>query len=57
MTDHEAQPDWVNKIDVAEHQLCGAIRFFFERRDPIIVHALIETPTMVALCSEHSVVC
>jgi len=41
MTGHEAQPEWVNKIDVAERQLCGAIRFFFERRDPIIVHALV----------------
>ena len=41
MTYYEAQPEWVHKIDVAERQLCGAIRFFFERRDPIIVHALV----------------
>lgn len=41
MTNEEMQPGWVTKIDVAERQLCCAIRFFFERRDPIIVHALV----------------
>lgn len=41
MPDQAAQPEWVTKIDVAERQLCAAIRFFFERRDPIIVHALV----------------
>lgn len=40
MTDHAEQPEWVTKIDVAERQLCEAVRYFFERRDPIIVHAL-----------------
>lgn len=41
MTDHTMQPEWVTKLDVAERQLCGAVRYFFERRDPIIVHALV----------------
>jgi hypothetical protein len=31
----------VNKLDVAERQLCEAIRLFFERRDPVSVHTLV----------------
>jgi hypothetical protein len=35
------RPEWVTKTDVARRQLRSAIRFFFERRDPIITHALV----------------
>jgi hypothetical protein len=34
-------PEWVSKTDVARRQLCTAIRFFFEQRDPIITHTLV----------------
>lgn len=47
MTDYAAQPEWVTKIDVAERQLCEAVRYFFERRDPIIVHALVSAGLQV----------
>jgi hypothetical protein len=47
MTDYAAQPEWITKIDVAERQLCEAVRYFFERRDPIIVHALVSAGLQV----------
>ena len=34
-------PEWVTKTDVARRQLRAAIRFFFERRYPIIIHTLV----------------
>jgi len=40
MTDQVPPVEWVTKIDVAKRQLRAAIRFFFERRDPVIIHAL-----------------
>jgi hypothetical protein len=34
-------PEWVNKTDVANRQLCAAVRMFFERRDPVVAHSII----------------
>jgi hypothetical protein len=35
------QPEWLSKLDVARRQVCGAIRLFFERGDPVVLHSII----------------
>lgn len=41
MTDRAARAEWVTKTEVAKRQLRAAVRFFFERRDPVIIHTLV----------------
>ncbi|HEY2232617.1 MAG TPA: hypothetical protein VGK01_03995 [Candidatus Angelobacter sp.] len=35
------ETNWIDKIEVAQRQIVGAVGLFFEERDPIVIHAVV----------------